>query len=77
MVRVDEIVEKEKAGERAYLLLQVHDELVYEIHDNLVSEMSIKIKEIMESVLSVEETGGVPISVTMKSGKDWGNMKPL
>ena len=75
MVRVDEMIEKEKAGGDAYLLLQVHDELVYEIRAERVNVLGAKIKEIMESVLSNEETRGVPIIATMKSGPDWGSMK--
>ena len=75
MVRVDEMIEKEKAGGDACLLLQVHDELVYEIRAERVNVLGAKIKEIMESVLSNEETRGVPIIATMKSGPDWGSMK--
>ena len=77
MVRVDEMIEKEKASDDAYLLLQVHDELVYEIRTERVNELSKKIKEIMESVLNGENTRGVPIIVTMKSGSDWSSMEPL
>ena len=69
------MIEKEKAGGDAYLLLQVHDELVYEIRAERVNVLGAKIKEIMESVLSNEETRGVPIIATMKSGPDWGSMK--
>lgn len=77
MVRVDEMIEKEKAERDAYLLLQVHDELVYEIRAERVSELSAKIKEIMESVLPKEEARDVPIIATMKSGPNWGNMQVL
>ncbi len=76
MVRVDEMLNKEHAGD-AYLLLQVHDELVYEIRTERVEELSVKIKKIMESVLSSEETHGVPIIATMKSGPDWGAMHTI
>jgi DNA polymerase-1 len=77
MVRVDEMLEKEKARTDAYLLLQVHDELVYEIRTERVAALSVKIKEIMESVLPIEETHGVPILAVAKSGPDWGSMQPL
>jgi len=77
MVRVDEMLEKEKALEDAYLLLQVHDELVYEIRTERVEDLRTKIKEIMETVLPAKETRGVPIIATMKSGPDWGTMKAL
>ena len=77
MVRVDEMIEKEKARTDAYLLLQVHDELVYEIRTERVAELSTKIREIMESVLRSEEAHNVPIIVMAKHGVDWNAMHPL
>ncbi len=77
MVRVDEMLEKEHAQSDAHLLLQVHDELVYEIRTERVAELSVKIKEIMESVLLAEETHDVPIITVAKSGSDWGSMQPI
>ncbi|TSC64394.1 MAG: DNA polymerase I [Parcubacteria group bacterium Gr01-1014_91] len=76
MVRINEMIEKESSV-NTYLLLQVHDELAYEIKKESVDKIAPKIKEIMESVLSVKETNGVPIIATMKSGPDWGTMKSL
>lgn len=75
MVRVDEALTAEKAREDAYLLLQVHDELVYEIRDARVADLSAKIQEIMESVLPESETRGVPILAVKKTGPDWGSMQ--
>lgn len=85
MVRANEMLQKEKSGdtdagnvlEDAHLLLQVHDELVYEIRAERAGELGEKIKKIMESVLSEKESRGVPIIATMKSGADWGSMEPL
>lgn len=77
MVRIDEMLIKENAREDAYLLLQVHDELVYEIRSERVATLSLLIKEIMESVLTPEETRDVPIIATMKIGADWGSMHTL
>lgn len=77
MVRVDEMLEREAASEDAYLLLQVHDELVYEIRTSRIGALTGKIEEIMESVLSPEEARSVPIIVTMESGSNWGDMSAL
>jgi len=77
MVRVDDMLTKEKAQEDAYLLLQVHDELVYEIRKERVGELSTEIQKIMESVLPEKETNGVPILATMKSGANWGEMREI
>jgi DNA polymerase-1 len=77
MVQVDDMLKKEKANEDAHLLLQVHDELVYEIREERVGALSAKIKKIMESVLEDKETRSVPIIATMKSGPDWGTMQVI
>jgi len=75
MSRTDEMLAKEKATEDAYLLLQVHDELVYEIRDARLVDLRAKIQEIMESALPMDETHGVPILTTVKTGRDWGSME--
>ena len=74
MVRVDEMLNKQKVRNDAHLLLQVHDELVYEVRNEKVELISVVIKHIMESVLEAERTRGVPIIATMKTGADWGSM---
>ncbi|MDB5244841.1 MAG: polA [Parcubacteria group bacterium] len=77
MVRIDAMLEKEKAKEDAHLLLQVHDELVFEIKNGRLDELSGKIRKLMESVLTDEETKGVPVIATMKQGTDWGAMQKV
>lgn len=74
MVRINEMLEKEDATEDAYLLLQVHDELVYEIKKDRTEALSRQIQDIMESVLPTKESHGVPIVAVMKSGPDWGSL---
>ncbi len=75
MVRVDEMLQKEKVTTHAYLLLQVHDELVYEIRSEQAEALGTKIQEIMESVLTPAQAVGVPITTVMKTGSDWGSMQ--
>lgn len=53
------------------LLLQVHDELIFEIKENKIDEYSPIIKGIMEKALSLK----VPIVVDRKIGQDWGSLK--
>lgn len=77
MVKVDEMIKNERAQDDAYLLLSVHDELVYEIRSSRTKELSSGIKKIMESILSPEETREVPIIATTKSGLNWGSMNPI
>ena len=77
MARVAEFFRKEKLDDKVFLLLQVHDELVYEIANDLVKKIAPKIKEIMESVLPLAETKEVPIVVDMLAGDNWSNIRKL
>ncbi|MBI4121352.1 MAG: DNA polymerase I [Candidatus Ryanbacteria bacterium] len=55
------------------MLLQVHDELVFEIKKNQVAEAASRIRDIMERVPEFS----VPIVVDVKSGPNWQDMKPI
>jgi len=59
------------------LLLQVHDELVFEIRTPEVKRAARIIKEIMEGVLTEEQSRGVPIVTSANAGKNWGNTEAL
>ncbi len=77
MVQIDEVLVALGVRDDAHLLLQVHDELVYEIKTAQVPTLSNQIKEIMEGVMKNQETHGVPITAEMKSGPNWGQMQSL
>lgn len=77
MVHIDTYIKKEHLEKDVYLLLQVHDELVYEIKENIVDIVVPVIKKNMESVLSSKETGGVPIITSVSLGQNWGEMEAL
>jgi len=77
MVRGEEWIKKEGLEKNIYTLLQVHDELVYEIKDADLERVVPEIKKIMENVLPLTETKGVPIGVDVHVGKNWGDMKPM
>ncbi len=77
MVRVDEMLREEGIHEDVHLLLQVHDELVFEVKEERVATLAASIKEIMEGVLSEYETHKVPIIAEPKVGPNWGEMSPL
>jgi len=59
------------------LLLQVHDELVFEIPGNKLQGYAPVIKEIMEGVVPEAKLHGVPIVVEGKVGKNWGQMDTI
>lgn len=51
----------------ARLLLQVHDELVFEVRKNMLAKFSTQVKRIMESALPLN----VPVVVDTGSGSNW------
>ena len=57
-------------GEQAHLLLQVHDELVFEVRDEVVSEFVPKVRAVMESAMTLR----VPLLVTVGQGQHWGEI---
>ena len=77
MIETDAYLKKEKYGEDAHLLLQVHDELVYEIRTQLLKELVKGIQNIMEHILPLSETKEVPIAVSASSGKNWGTVEKI
>lgn len=56
------------------MLLQVHDELVFEIKNELVEKEIPKLVELMEGVLTGRETYGVPIKVDVAVGPNWADL---
>jgi DNA polymerase-1 len=53
------------------MLLQVHDELIFEIKTDKLKDYGPKIKNIMQDVLALK----VPIIVEENSGANWGELK--
>ncbi|MFM6907272.1 MAG: DNA polymerase I [Acinetobacter tjernbergiae] len=63
MIAVDKILPKDQAK----LLLQVHDELVFEADIAIANELSKQIAEVMQSVLEIS----VPFVVEVGQGQNW------
>jgi len=72
MIRVKELIDNEY-GDTVKMLLQVHDELVFEVKNDLVEAAAEEIKKIMEQVIKLK----VPIVVEAKQGDSWGEMKTI
>jgi len=71
MLKAFEFVHDSDKQDDVFLLLQVHDELIFEVKENLVKNMADKIKDIMENVHKFD----VPLIVDVKSGDNWAEMK--
>lgn len=77
MVRADKWLSEQKLDDKVFLVLQVHDELVYEVKKEVVSKIAPEIKKIMENVLPPSETKGVPVVVDVSAGENWGQMEKM
>ncbi len=74
MIAIDAHIKKIQQENNVHLLLQVHDELIYEIKKELLPELSKHIKDIMQNALSDDKTKGVPIIANENIGRSWGEM---
>ena len=77
MVNVDHMLEKRGWGANARLVLQIHDELVYELDEKHAEEIAREIKGVMESVVPASKLSGVPIVADASLGPNWGELKKL
>lgn len=70
MVKIDEFLEKNKLEEKARMLLQIHDELLFEIKDEFLDDAVEIIKNVMESITK-PYSPEIPFPVEVKIGKSW------
>lgn len=77
MKQIDDFIKNNKYENDIRLLLQVHDELVYEARDSLIGKVAPEIRKIMEHAFFEKETLGVPITVEAQVGDNWGEMKKI
>lgn len=76
MTRIHDAFKKKYPG-RAAIVLQIHDELIFEVQEDSLPEVAETVREIMEGVLTKEELNGIPILVSGEAGKNWGELQPL
>ncbi|HVV38770.1 MAG TPA: DNA polymerase [Candidatus Paceibacterota bacterium] len=77
MVEITKYFKDVEAHDGAHLLLQVHDELVFEIEEGRVAALAPKIKGIMENIVAPEERRHIPFLAEGRVGKNWGEMEKL
>ncbi|MFC1598224.1 DNA polymerase I, partial [Patescibacteria group bacterium] len=71
MIAVQQAIDAGKID--ALMLLQVHDELVFEVKKSSAAAEAKKIQKIMEGIYDL----GVPLLVDVEAGPNWGDLKPL
>jgi len=72
MIEADRVIESSGWRQKATLVMQVHDELVYELDEKMAEEIARAICTTMESVIAPEKLHGVPISAEIAIGPSWG-----
>ncbi len=74
----EEDLKEENLLDKAHLLLQIHDELVYEIDESVLEKAEKIIKNAMESVLErsyIHYKTDIPLEVHSGSGDNFGEVK--
>ncbi len=71
MIDVSAYCTKNYSPVEVKMLLQVHDELVFEVDEKLVDILVPKIKSLMSDVIKLK----VPIEVNVGTGQNWGEAK--
>jgi DNA polymerase I len=71
MVRIDRALHE--AGLDAAMLLQIHDELIFEVRKTDLRRVCALVREHMEHAADLS----VPLEVTLKSGRNWYDVEPI
>jgi len=71
MNRIHNLIHTKYNDNDVRMLLQVHDELLFEIKNSMVESVSPEIKKIMENVYHLE----VPLVVDVKYGDNWRDLE--
>lgn len=65
---VDEYLRDNTLKDKVKLIVQIHDELVYEVDEELVEKMKVNIREIMQNVLKKRHLSNVPLVISTGTG---------
>jgi DNA polymerase-1 len=71
MVKIDRALQRE--GADAKMLLQIHDELIFEVGRAELDAAAALVKREMESAFAL----AVPLEVTLKTGRTWYDVEPI
>ena len=69
MNKIDTMIRAE--GLRARMLLQIHDELIFEVDADVAEEYASRFVDVMENILELR----VPLKTSMHIGNHWGELK--
>ncbi|MBI0000474.1 DNA polymerase I [Bartonella sp. W8122] len=69
MIKMDDVLKE--AGLSAKMLLQVHDELIFELPENEVEKTTALVKNVMENATMPALSLSVPLKVDARAAKNW------
>jgi len=73
MIQIHARLQEEGEEDNVRMLLQVHDELVFEVREGKEKVVEV-VRGILEGILKGKEDHGVPIVASLARGKNWGEM---
>jgi len=71
MIKIHQEIEAKKMQTK--LIIQIHDELIFDVPSSELNSAAAIIRQGMENSLKLE----VPIKVNLKAGKNWGQLKEV
>jgi len=77
MIKIQKFLDDEGKQNDAQLILQVHDEIIFEMRESVVAELAPRILQVMSGIVEAEKTKGVPIIANASIGGRWNELKPL
>ncbi len=75
MVDADRALKEQNLAEQATLILQVHDELVYEVATARAREVGTLVEHAMEEALPERERTLLPAAADVRIGPSWGTLE--
>ena len=75
MIKIDAYISEQNLSNVISPLLQVHDELIYEIKKDESQKIVSEVKKIMESVIAPKDIHGVVLKASADVGENWGKLK--
>lgn len=69
MNKIHQIIKEENL--EAKMLLQIHDELIFEVDEDKAEELGNRFKEIMQNILKLN----IPLKASMNIGDNWSELK--
>jgi DNA polymerase-1 len=69
MNKIDAIIKEENL--RAKMLLQIHDELIFEVDEDVALELGERFQRVMEEIYELK----IPLKASLNIGDTWGELK--